>query len=133
CLEFMSANIEILTLNSSLNLASIEEIFFLTANIENFSSAQAREKFKHKYFGLYLERFPELVKVALAGEKILGYCLGSPYTDKSFYPYQAHLPLFDDLYQQFPAHLHINLHPDAQGLGIGQKLFHYWQVSVQAQ
>lgn len=126
----MSANIEILTLNPSMNISSVEEIFFMTASIQSFSSDESRARFKYKYFGYYLEKYPELVLVAQKDERILGYCLGSPKTDEDFFTIQPHLEVFNDLYISYPAHLHINLHPDSQGLGIGQKLFTAWEERV---
>ncbi|HLW57840.1 MAG TPA: GNAT family N-acetyltransferase [Bacteriovoracaceae bacterium] len=126
----MSTNIEILPLNPSLNLSSIEEIFFITASVQTFVDETERERFKYKYLGFYLEKYPELVLVARDQEKILGYCLGSPETNESFYPWQPHLEIFADLFSSYPAHLHINLHPASQGLGIGQKLIGHWENLV---
>lgn len=111
-----------------MDISLLEEIFFLTASVKEFTNSEQRESFKYKYWGIYLERFPELVLVAHEAQTILGYCLGSPVTDESFYPFQPHLTVFNELYKFFPAHLHINLHPDAQGLGIGQKLFGQWEA-----
>lgn len=126
----MSENIEITTFSPSMDLSRLEEIFFITASIQNFSSEETRARFKYKYLSSYMEKFPDFVLVALKAGRILGYCLGAPKTDESFYALQPHLELFNDLYERFPAHLHINLHPEAQGLGIGQKLFTAWEGLV---
>lgn len=126
----MSKNIEILPLDSSINLSSVEEIFFSTASVQTFANETQRERFKYKYFGFYVEKYPELVLVARNQEKVLGYCLGSFETNESFYLYQPHLEIFSDLFPSFPAHLHINLHTDSQGLGIGQNLFGQWESIV---
>ena len=131
-MELMSAPIEILPFSKSPSLSSLEEIFFLTSSIKEFSSAEARAKFVYKYFGLYYEKFADFCWYAQVGEKSLGYCLGSPITDSSFFIYQPHLEVFNDLYAEFPAHLHINLHPDSQGLGIGKLLIEKWEEMARA-
>ena len=38
------------------------------------------------------------------------------------YRIAAHIPLFDDLYDAYPAHLHINLTSAARGHGLGGRL-----------
>lgn len=125
----MSTNIEI-SLFSFPDLAAVEEIFFLTAAIEEFSSSASREAFKFKYLGYYLDNFPHLTLVAKKEGIVLGYCLGSDETSEAFYQYQPHLQLFSEFFEDFPAHLHINLHPKAQGLGIGQLLMGRWQALI---
>ena len=104
----------------------------MTSSLKEFSSEEAKSKFLYKYFGLYHERFTDFCWYAQKEEKRLGYCLGSPVTDSSFFVYQPHLEIFNDLYRDFPAHLHINLHPDSQGLGIGKLLIEKWEQVARA-
>ncbi|HKJ28087.1 MAG TPA: GNAT family N-acetyltransferase [Anaerolineales bacterium] len=40
--------------------------------------------------------------------------------------------LFHDLYAQYPAHLHINTHPDHQRKGIGHKLIQAYEANLMA-
>ncbi|MFA5584582.1 MAG: GNAT family N-acetyltransferase [Bacteriovoracaceae bacterium] len=126
----MSKNIEVLPISSQADADAASEIFFLTSSMTQFVSDQHRENFKYKYFGIYLEKFPELVLVTKSQGRVLGYCLGASQTDESLFSFQPHLELFKDLYESFPAHLHINLHPDAQGLGMGQELISTWEKLV---
>lgn len=126
----MSAHIEITKINLLQDLSAVEEIFFLTAAIQEFKSNESRNAFKYKYLSFYLEKYADFCFVAKKEGVVLGYCLGSPLTDENFYSYQPHLELFSDLYESFPAHLHINLHPKAQGLGIGQLLMEEWERFV---
>ncbi|HLT22799.1 MAG TPA: GNAT family N-acetyltransferase [Bacteriovoracaceae bacterium] len=126
----MSKNIEVLPISSQTDVDTAREIFFLTSSMTQFVSEEQRENFQYKYFGFYLEKYPELVLVTKLQGRVLGYCLGVSRTDESFYSFQPHLELFSDLYVSFPAHLHINLHPDAQGLGMGQKLISSWEKLV---
>lgn len=104
----------------------------MTSSIKEFSSDEARTKFLYKYFGFYYEKFPGFCWYAQKENKGLGYCLGTPVTDSSFFVYQPHLEVFNDLYEDFPAHLHINLHPDSQGLGIGKLLIEKWEDVARA-
>lgn len=126
----MSENIEITPFNAQTDLPRVEEIFFLTAAVQQFSSEEARDKFKYKYLGYYLVHYPQLALVARYQNRVLGYCLGADQTTEAFYPHQPHLALFSDLFVAFPAHLHINLHPESQGLGIGAKLIGVWEKKL---
>ncbi len=104
----------------------------MTSSVREFSSDEARAKFVYKYFGFYHEKFADFCWFAQKEGKSLGYCLGAPMTDSSFFVYQPHLEVFNDLYEVFPAHLHINLHPDSQGLGIGKLLVEKWEEVARA-
>lgn len=101
--------------------AQIRVIFFETSTRKEFASEEEREAFFEKYVGFYLKNYPHLVFVAKS-ERVLGYVLGSPITDASFYKIQPHLEVFEDLFKKYPGHLHINLSAASQGLGLGQKL-----------
>src|SRR5690606_28054490 len=59
--------------------------------------------------------------------KVLGYILGDTKWDESYhglFPFyeEARFKLLD-----YPAHLHINCHPEAQGMGVGSKLLAYYE------
>ena len=62
--------------------------------------------------------------VASKGGQVLGYICASSSTksDVALLDKLKHLNLFNDHYKSHPAHLHINCHAKARGLGIGSKL-----------
>jgi GNAT superfamily N-acetyltransferase len=101
----------------------VEEIFFDTSTRKEFKNQEERNAFSWKYLHFYLCHFPEYAWVALNKTKVLGYVLGIPFTqDPTLYQLQPHLEIFEDLFDRYPAHLHINCHQDSRGLGIGTLL-----------
>ncbi len=106
----------------------------------------------HIYAGPYVVADPSLCRVLLDGSRVVGYCLGTADTrafeawcEARWYPAlrarhalpadddetpdaqlrrQIHHPdrLDDDLVARYPAHLHIDLLPQAQGTGGGRLL-----------
>jgi ribosomal protein S18 acetylase RimI-like enzyme len=40
------------------------------------------------------------------------------------------ISIFNSLYAEYPAHLHINIHPDYQRQGIGQRLFQAYEANL---
>ena len=65
--------------------------------------------------------------VALNGnnpKEVLGYICASPDTNKDdeLFKENPYLSIFQDLYETYPAHLHINCHANARGKGVGEKL-----------
>lgn len=114
--------------NSSEALAQLKEIFFLTSNRKEFSSDLAREEFYRNWTSYYLTYEPDQVYMAFDDHgRLLGYltgCLNSLRAlDKTAMP---SLKLFSDLFREYPAHLHINCHPSAQGQGVGSALCTYF-------
>jgi ribosomal protein S18 acetylase RimI-like enzyme len=110
----------------------IQEIFFESSTKKNFTSNQEREEFRWKYLDFYLTHYPEYAWLAVKGNKLLGYILGMPQTtDARLWEIQPHLKYFSDLYERFPAHLHLNTHADSRGQGVGsvlmQKMLHQFQ------
>lgn len=103
-------------------LKQVVEVYKLT-------STSKSEKVKEKYFDYYLDNFPELFIVAFENEKALGYVCGSNSTlnNLDFFKMHSYLDLFKNELEYFPAHLHINVHPDAQGMGIGKKLIRFFE------
>jgi GNAT superfamily N-acetyltransferase len=102
-------------------LQELRDIFFESSSKKEFASAAERESFFRKYFGIYLELYPMHIWIAHK-EKVLGYCLGAPIFDQRILELQPHLEIFRDLMEFYPAHLHINLHHDARGQGLGALL-----------
>lgn len=104
-------------------LAQVEDIFFLSTSIKSFSSEEKRLSFFKKWCGDYLDFYPSEFFLALEGQKVLGYLSGCDNSEESLS--RLNVPghaLFKDLFLRFPAHLHINFHPDARGKGLGSKL-----------
>lgn len=105
------------------DIEELREIYFESSGRKDFATADEKEAFYEKYLGHYLDHYPEYVWVAREG-RILGYMIGSPVTnDPEFYLIQPHLRVFEEFFEDFPAHLHVNFHPMARGMGLGSKLF----------
>lgn len=99
--------------------SQMEEIFWATSARQNFATPLERAQFLERYLRSY-----ELEWSWVAEEqgKVLGYLVASTSTLKSAPYWGAHLELFADLLERYPAHLHINLSSEARGKGIGQGL-----------
>jgi ribosomal protein S18 acetylase RimI-like enzyme len=104
-------------------LQGITEVFWLTAQREEFASDDERHQYYHRWAGGYLEEYPDWVYTAQEDGKILGYLLGCPDSTQALSVLDfPGLDLFQDFFDRFPAHLHINVHPQGQGMGIGRRL-----------
>ena len=105
--------------------AQIKEIFFLSSRRMKVLRGVAREQVFGSWAGYYLDKIPDqtlLFKTHSCG--IVGYLTGCfnsagarPLYRDLFY-YQA----FDKWYEQYPAHFHVNCHPDFRSQGIGKVL-----------
>ena len=102
----------------------VEDIFWLTS--ARTPDDWERKSFRKKYLDDYLEH---LCFVALVHDKVLGYILCQPD------PLQApkSLEVFQDFISDYPAHLHINTHPQAQGKGVGAALLRKLEEQLQTQ
>lgn len=105
--------------------AAMEAIFFAASATQSFADAATRAAFRERWFGRFLEHFPEGTFVAIDRDgHVLGYVIGAvadPATDPRF----ADIAYFKDLAHltaHYPAHLHINLAADARNRGIGGRL-----------
>lgn len=108
------------------------DIFFESSSRKTFADSLEREAFFWKYVGYYLSQTPEFCLVAW-DKRVLGYVLGVPYTNNpDLYEIQPHLKMFEPYFEEFPAHLHINCHTEARGLGIGSKLLKEWEKKLQS-
>lgn len=117
---------------SKQDLAELREIYFQSSARKDFKDDAEMEAFYWKYLGFYLDQFPEFVWIAKS-HRVLGYVLGSPRSD---YPellnIQPHLKVFKECFKNYPAHLHINLHSDARGQGLGSKLLNEFERQLQS-
>lgn len=103
-------------------LAEIREIFFESSTKKSFKDPAEKDAFFEKYLGFYLRSFPELVWIA-QGARVLGYVVASPDSHgEELLRLQPHMQTFENLFIDYPAHLHINCHHESRGLGVGSKL-----------
>lgn len=115
----MSATLKNFTLELK---TPVDEIFFESSAKKDFKNEEEREAFRYKYLGFYLEKYPDLALVA-QGETVLGYTVGAlDSKDQALQRIQPHLNLFQEYFDKFPAHLHINCHALSRGMGIGSLL-----------
>ena len=115
----------IISLNTSPTLwDEVVNIFFESSSVKEFTDEKSKEEFLYKYLGYYKENYPEFFLVATFENKVLGYICGSPNSldDSELLGLLPHFGVFKDLYDDFPAHLHINLARASRGMGVGSKL-----------
>jgi GNAT superfamily N-acetyltransferase len=121
-------------LNSSLEIVSLDQspelwdrilcIFFETSARTEFISSEEKETYIYQYLGYYKEKYPEFFLIGIRGDDVIGYICGSPDSrmDLELFDIIPHYKTFQDLYPEFPAHLHINLTQSSRGLGLGSYL-----------
>lgn len=101
----------------------LSEIFFETSTKKDFKDQKEKDAFLWKYVGFYLSHYSEYAWLAIQDGKLLGYVLGMPKTeDPDLYVIQPHLKAFQEHFKTYPAHLHVNCHASARGMGIGKSL-----------
>ncbi len=136
----MAANARALTELSAdqaaMATARLREIFFLTSSRQTFADDEEREAFFQKWTSFYFQRAPEQVFFALGADdqKVLGYLTGyhdSLAAQSALSATNKAYDVFADLFERFPAHLHINLHPLAQGQGLGRLLIEQYVTWLQ--
>ncbi len=110
----------------SWHLKEVRDIFFESSVRKNFNDENERDLFYQKYLGHYLLYYPEFAFVATIEDKVLGYVVSSPISATAdLVLLQPHLQLFKRHFEKFPAHLHINCHHSARGLGVGTLLVEF--------
>lgn len=106
-------------------LRAMEEIFFLSSVRTRFASAEERTAFFRTWTGWYLSEAPWDVWFHRDGDGSFGGyltgCLDSMDAEGLFRTIPGY-EVFDDLFARFPAHLHVNVHPERRGRGIGARL-----------
>lgn len=112
----------------------IQDIFWETSARSDFENEVEKAEFEKRYLGIYLKDYSDLVFVAVNEERVLGYILGSPSTSdgKDILLANPHLEVFADMFDQYPAHLHINLRAETRGHGIGSELIATFEQSLRA-
>jgi len=105
----------------------IEEILLVSANPRRVADEPSRAAFLARWLAPYLAAYPAQLLLALdeGGDgQVLGVlngCLDSAGAAvfRDLHPYYR---LFADLYEDYPAHFHVNCHPDHRGRGVGSRL-----------
>jgi GNAT superfamily N-acetyltransferase len=104
--------------------ACIDAIFFGASGTQSFASEAERQAFRTRWLGRYLAADAAHCFVALTTCGVIGYLVGAlddpavsgRFADIGYFRDFAHLT------SAYPAHLHINLAPDARSQGIGRRL-----------
>lgn len=104
-------------------LEQIKEIFYMSSDKKTFQNEEEKTNFFKKWCGDYVDFFPEYVFLAIKEGDLLGYLTGADDTLSAMSILKVPgLKVFEDLYQEYPAHLHINAHEKSRGLGVGSEL-----------
>lgn len=116
---------EIKKLNSDIeeHYRQVVDIFFQTSSRKEFQTEKEKNLFKNKYLDRYLDSDFFLM---LDEGRILGYLCGDHSYRESDYRNHPYLLEFQEYFHS-QSHLHINLLPCTQGLGIGSKLMAYYK------
>ncbi len=105
------------------NLEAIRKIFFECSGIKKFNSEDEKDLFFQRWCGLYLQKYPDTCYYATKNNQLLGYILGCLDSEKFLHEVTlGSLLIFKEYFKKYPAHLHINIDPKSQGLGIGSLL-----------
>jgi ribosomal protein S18 acetylase RimI-like enzyme len=97
-------------------IEDLDAIFFEASNTKSFASEPVRAAFRERWFGRYLEKYPQWAYIAATREGVVaGYLVGA--LDEP-----SGLEDFASAAQAFPAHLHVNLAPQFRNRGIGADL-----------
>ena len=103
----------------------IGEIFFLSASVRDFASEAARKRFLAAWTRYYRIREPNLIFVDRRRDGfVAGYLMGCRDSAKATQLFRdiGSYGVFADYFDRFPAHFHVNCHPDFRGRGVGTEL-----------
>ena len=123
--------INIVTLSTIADSSSvkrqIEEIFFEASSRKEFDSEERRQSFYKRWCKDYQDYYSDEFFLLMEGNKLLGYLSGCSNSHESLTKLEVPgLSVFADLFNDFPAHLHINFHHDARGSGLGSILVNHY-------
>jgi GNAT superfamily N-acetyltransferase len=115
--------------------ASIDAIFFGASGTQSFASDAERAAFRTRWLGRFLTGDDARhAFVAVGGGQVIGYLVGA-LEDPAVSGRFADIGYFRDFAQltpTYPAHLHINLAPEARSQGIGARLIEAFAVHARA-
>ncbi len=107
-------------------IEQIKNIFYLSSSLKEFSSPERKIAFFKRWCGDYITLYPEeffIVTDKQSPKKVLGYLSGCADSTRALTVLEVPgFEVFSELFSEYPAHLHINFHPDARGKGLGSKL-----------
>jgi ribosomal protein S18 acetylase RimI-like enzyme len=120
--------IEIVLLDSSA-IKEVQEIFFVSSSVKTFESEEKKTAFFKRWCKDYMDFYPNEFFIMRESDtkKVLGYLCGCINTQASLS--QLDIPglsIFQDSFEQYPAHLHINFTPECRGRGLGSMLVEYY-------
>lgn len=115
-----------------------EQVFRQCVMLDRYPAGNGPEGLVYPFFGYYFGTRPDLFLVAhcrpVSGpaEDVVGYICGVPDTrnHRELYRYASHISVFDDLYDQFPAHFHLNIAPGHRRRGYGTGLVRSMEMRV---
>jgi GNAT superfamily N-acetyltransferase len=114
---------------------SIDAIFFGASGTQSFASEAERQAFRTRWLGRYLAGDDaDQAFVAVAGGHVIGYLVGAlddPAVSGRFADI-GYFRDFADLTATYPAHLHINLAPEARSMGLGTRLIEAFAAHAKA-
>jgi GNAT superfamily N-acetyltransferase len=101
----------------------VKSIFYASSSLKDFSTPERKEAFFKRWCGDYISIFPEHFTLMIEDKKVLGYLSGCVDSSKAISVLEVPgFNLFNDLFATYPAHFHINFHPDSRGRGLGSQL-----------
>lgn len=104
---------------------ALAEIFFETAVRQTFATTAERDSYRHRWYDRYTYRCRSTIFVALATERApIGYVLACPFDIRQVPSFSdiTYFGAFEDVIDQYPAHLHVNVTTAWQGRGVGLAL-----------
>ncbi len=113
----------------------IADILLVSANPRRVATETLQAAFLARWLEPYLAAYPEQLLLALdEDETVLGVltgCLDSA-AAAAFRDLHPYYRLFADLHAGYPAHFHINCHPDHRSRGIGSRLIRHFVAVCRA-
>lgn len=119
---------EIVIYDSSV-LNDIKEIFYLSSSIKNFESEEKKALFFQRWCGDYIIHYPDQFYIMRESntKKTLGYLSGCADSKEALIKLDVPgFKHFEDMFHKFPAHFHINFHPDCRGKGFGSVIVEHF-------
>ena len=105
----------------------IRFIFYQSSSVKVFRDEDHKKYFYEIWCGDYVKNYADNFYLLFHEGKLLGYLSGSLDTAASLSKLRVPgLSIFQNLFNEYPAHLHINFHPDARNRGLGSHLVNFF-------